>query len=321
MSAIHGTLRPALAAVLFVVLASQSAHSAVFERDFSSEFGNQSGKQLVINTGAGDIHVRSGPDDSTHVQVKLSARASSQEQADIDFDKLEVDISESENGVTTTIRGGGGFSLWDWLFSRKAASVEVYTICPKNSQLVLNSGSGDIQVSEIEGEILLDTGSGDIRGESLKGSITADTGSGDVFIDKLAGSFSGDTGSGNIKVTGLNGSFAGNTGSGDIFVSGPVSSFVADTGSGSVVVDASLNNPGPSTVSTGSGDIKLYLPVTANVLFKAKTRSGDIQADFPNASIQSASDQSLHIQINQPGASVSAESGSGDIALYPGKPL
>ena len=308
---------------ILCILISSFAHfadSKTFELDISREFFSQSGKSLQIETGAGDISVKAGNDDSTRIQVKLAVSAGSQEKADELFQRIEVDIAETGSGVQVRVLNSHTSSFWSWIFRRKAPTVEVYAVCPQYSDLNLDTGSGNILVSNVEGEIVLDTGSGDVSANELGGSVVADTGSGNVSINALNGNFTGDTGSGDIRVTGLNGNFDGEAGSGNIQARGQISSFTAATGSGDVTIETTLNNPDPSKVATGSGNIDLYLPISANAQFIGSTSSGKIRAEFPNANFQSVSENSVDIILNSGGPQISARAGSGNVSLYPAAP-
>ena len=311
------TILPVILSLTLLGSAPQLVSAATYEREFNKEFTNQTGKKLVIDTGAGDINLRSGGGDTTVIQVKLSVSASSQEKADEILDAIQVELQESETGVAATVRNEGGFSFWKWLFGRRNASAEVHAICPANCDVVLDTGSGNILISSIEGEIFLDTGSGNINGDNLAGSISADTGSGNVTVDRVSGLFVGDTGSGNVTVTNLSGKFAGDTGSGNINASGDISSFDADTGSGNVRIESTISDPNPSTVSTGSGNIRLLLPISLNAVIKAMTNSGEVQSTYPDAFIQSSSESSLELLANNGGALIKAYAGSGDVHLQP----
>lgn len=145
-------------------------------------------------------------------------------------------------------------------------SVDLVLYVPVGTAVDVDSGSGDVIVEGVQGDLLTRTGSGDIRADGVSGSVDARTGSGDIEIDELtASSLTASTGSGDVRVI-----FSADpdavevrAGSGDIdllLARGDATYAVdAHTGSGNREVDIRTDPSGTRTITarTGSGDLTI----------------------------------------------------------------
>src|SRR6202021_1348270 len=141
----------------------------------------------------------------------------------------------------------------------------------------LQTSSGDISATSLEGSFVVKTGSGNIVAKQTgQGDVIAETGSGDIELKNIHGGFRGQTGSGTIKASGTpSASWNLETGSGSIelWTGNAPLTLDASTGSGSVTsehemmvqgtfdhhhIRGAFNGGGPTIrVQTGSGDIKI----------------------------------------------------------------
>jgi DUF4097 and DUF4098 domain-containing protein YvlB len=83
----------------------------------------------------------------------------------------------------------------------KRCKVNFAISVPANTTLDLATGSGDIDLVGMNGELTFRTGSGDIQGKAELTKITGRTGSGDVELSGLVGPAEIHSGSGDIKLT------------------------------------------------------------------------------------------------------------------------
>lgn len=158
--------------------------------------------------------------------------------------------------------------------------------------LVVDTGSGNVQIASHSGQLTIDTGSGDVVLGSAKGETSIDTGSGDVIVRRLVGNGSVDTGSGDVTVQKLSaGRITIDTGSGDVTVQdGVAGKVIAETGSGGVrVIAVELEE---LAAETGSGDVVVQTSLARARRVSAETGSGDIQIKGgPDAQFDLVSDQ------------------------------
>lgn len=132
----------------------------------------------------------------------------------------------------------------------------------REGSLAVRAGSGNIKWNGADvREVSFQTGSGNIKIEDIKGDITVQAGSGNISGDFLLGKLSASAGSGNITLT----EFAG---------SGAVTA-----NSGNVNVEA-VSVTGDMEMQTGSGSIKLEVPKELSCHMEINTGSGSIKTDF-----------------------------------------
>jgi DUF4097 and DUF4098 domain-containing protein YvlB len=155
-----------------------------------------------------------------------------------DFD-LMVEYKEFEPSDATIFIKDGKLS-YETKSGKPAAIISVTGTIPRDIALSVDSGSGDIKISELKGNnaLVVDTGSGDVDvSNSVLKLLDVDTGSGDVIVTQSElGALVADTGSGNVELTRSKIDTADvDTGSGDIILlDSEVKQKTCETGSGKV---------------------------------------------------------------------------------------
>jgi len=171
-------------------------------------------------------------------------------------------------------------------------------------ELVLDLGSGGVQVDDFDGESLdVDTGSGSIRGSGLRGrSVRLDTGSGGVTADGVtADDLLVDTGSGSVDLDGLAAKRA-----------------KVDTGSGNVTI-ALLTRTPDLEVDTGSGSVRVTVPEDLSAQLHFETGSGGIRSELP-VTLNRHERGLLDGRIGGGEGRLRVDTGSGGVALLTGAP-
>lgn len=150
---------------------------------------------------------------------------------------------------------------------------------PDDVDLSITSGSGDIEVGDINSNLTITTGSGDLDFKNIKGKLKGNTGSGDVTFDHFDGTINANTGSGNIKLTNSKGEVSLNCGSGDLSLTDSQMAIKANTGSGNIE-GHNITFNGKSTFNTGSGNAEITLSATPKYDLAINSGSGDAILDF-----------------------------------------
>lgn len=163
-----------------------------------------------------------------------------------------------------------------------------------------HSGSGDVRLDDVAGEVHVETGSGNITGRGLAGSLDAHTGSGNIRIEERgSGDVRADAGSGNVEVSGVNGGARAETGSGNVKLEGtPTGSWYVKSSSGNAEVRLPSNAAFDLEASTGSGNINIDHPLTTTI-------QGRVQS--PN--------QHISGKVRGGGPMITVHTGSGDIRI------
>jgi DUF4097 and DUF4098 domain-containing protein YvlB len=187
-------------------------------------------------------------------------------------------------------------------------------------QLTLDTGSGDVTIGAVTGETRIDTGSGDVVVRKLVGNGLVDTGSGDVTVENVsAGKLSVDTGSGDVVVkNGVVSQVLADTGSGNVEVVGvEVEELDADTGSGDVVVRSSLAQAKRVTAETGSGDVTIHGGPQASFDIESSQGSGELVVRYDDAKIRKDGRKVVGARRGDGKTVIRVETGSGDCVISP----
>src|SRR5262249_7550607 len=257
---------------------------------------NVSGKPDVeIQTGSGNITVRGGG--ANPVQVNAGIRASENGfgegmSASERVKRIEADPPVKQNGNMISIGRIEEREL------RNHVSISYEVTVPAGTSLNSRTGSGNQEISGVNGSLRASTGSGNIRVDGVSGDPRLETGSGDIKIDAVKGRLYAHTGSGNITAKSVEGGLNAETGSGDIeYYQTAAGTVLAHTGSGNIRLhgvkggveahtgSGNVDIEGEATsewdVETGSGDLSLRLPQNAAFDLRAQSSSGSIHMNRP----------------------------------------
>ncbi len=231
-------------------------------------------------------------------------------------------------GDRIRIRGAGsGLEAWADLV------VEV----PSGSRFAMYLAVGEIEASEVDGDVRLDTGSGRVAATDMSGSLDVDTGSGSVTVRGVDGDLRVDTGSGRVDVSDVvayeirldtgSGGVTGagltaellnvDTGSGSVEL-GEIAApeVIVDTGSGSVDVEL-MTDVDLLEIDTGSGSVTVRAPVDLGAMVEIDTGSGGIDLDFP---LEVGSVRRDHVEgrLGDGRGRLEIDTGSGSVRLIRG---
>jgi DUF4097 and DUF4098 domain-containing protein YvlB len=207
--------------------------------------------------GDGDVKVQSGPGSGVDIHRTIDYRGKTKPRPG----------QQVTNGVLTFTKGCSN------------CSVSYLLTVPAATRLEIHNGSGSINVADVAAADV-ESGSGDVRVRNVPGQVRAYTGSGSVRVDTVGGQTDLHASSGDIVAAGVHGgTLRADTGSGSVnlnFSAAP-SSVRAETGSG----DLHITLPdGPYRIdhSTGSGDehVRIDDDPTATATVYANTGSGSI---------------------------------------------
>ena len=201
---------------------------------------------LDLSTGSGDVEVRTG--NSSQVQVTGHIRASEWFGGNVEekIKRLEANPPIQQSGNDIRIGHIDDPEL------RHNISISYEVVVPAETDLRVQSGSGDQTVEGIRGPLDVSAGSGGLKISAIGDRVHAETGSGDIDIDRVKGNVHAKTGSGSIDASDIAGAFE------------------ADTGSGHITLQQTA--PGSVRVDTGSGGMELH---GVQGSLEAKAGSGD----------------------------------------------
>jgi Putative adhesin len=209
-----------------------------------------SAESVVVTTGSGDVDLVAA--DRDDVSVRLEARQTWPRQVTLETD---------ESGGTLTLSTEcSGVAL-----PLSQCSGNLVVELPPDVAAQVETGSGEVRLGGVTGDVAVQTGSGDIVvSGGTPGRLTLRTGSGDIEVEGL-GSSGGTlrTGSGSIEVV----------------AEDEPDELAAETGSGNVLIVLPGDTPYAVDVETGSGeeDVQVATDPDSDHRIVARTGSGDIE--------------------------------------------
>ncbi len=217
-------------------------------------------KKIRMNTSSGGCKIGKSSNASVTVGVKYS----------FDDDQFEPSIVQEGDRlvIREKFKGHSVSGDADWVLS-----------VPDNTDIQFNTGSGNVESSNMALQLDAVTGSGDLVFTNITGEIKGTTGSGDVELDNFNGEIDATTGSGSMSVNKSSGEIKLNCGSGNIRITDSKATFRANTGSGKIA-GRNITLDGSSSFNTGSGDAQVVLAATPQFDIGVNSGSGNAELNF-----------------------------------------
>jgi DUF4097 and DUF4098 domain-containing protein YvlB len=178
------------------------------------------------------------------------------------------------------------------------AHADLTVAVPAGQRIALYLAAGQVEVTNVNGEILVDVGAADVTTNGTRGDLRLDTGSGEVSVTNAEGSLDLDSGSGESTLAGVRGRYLN-----------------IDSGSGSVTArDIAVEEV---RVDAGSGEVRLDRVAAPDIRMDLGSGSTDLSltSDVRTLTIDSGSG-SVTIRVPESlGAQVEVDAGSGGLDL------
>ena len=318
--------RRTLTLAAFTAFAAVAA-SADARGSFSRTLNVSATPDVEVFTGSGNITIRPGDTSTVTVNAKIHASNSWFSGGGLSPEervrRIEQNPPVRQSGNLITIGKIEDREL------RRNISIDYEVIVPAQTKLLAETGSGDTDISGVNGPLRASTGSGNVRASDINGDARLSTGSGDVKLYSVSGRLYARTGSGNITARSVGGGIVAETGSGDVECEqtkpGDIS---ARTGSGNIRLrgvnggvdahtgsgDVTIEGDATATwdIDTGSGNIALHVP-TSNFDVRAHSSSGNVTIDRPITMQGTFRRNRIEGKVGNGGVLVSLSTGSGDI--------
>jgi hypothetical protein len=268
---------------------------------------------LQVLTRSGDITVRPGPAGTVMIRGKIFV---SNRLFDRWSSEKPPEVVELEKNPP--IRQSGNVFNIDYVPTHNI-SIDYEITVPPDTKLKTHTGSGDQTIEGLRTPAELESGSGDLRLSDMVGGLRLHTGSGNVEARDVDGPFSAEASSGDIQLDSKGASDVQvHTGSGDIRLRGVNGTLRVEAGSGDVEIEGSQT--GSWEMRTGSGNVEVRLPSNAAFDLDASTSSGELVCDHPvTMTIQGdvrGSRRAISGKVRGGGPQLLVHTSSGDVHLY-----
>jgi DUF4097 and DUF4098 domain-containing protein YvlB len=317
----------AIAAVLGLVSIS-AAHAAI-DSPIHRNFNVHPGGTIIIDTDIGDIKIVSGAA-NVSVDVNRHAKTSSRSHADELFKEFEITFAQEGNDVRINARDHHSTSWFHW---NSDLDVHYVVNVPAQYNVDLKTSGGDINVSDLNGQVKAKTSGGDISLGRINGVVDAHTSGGDVSMAGSHASATLSTSGGDVKVGDAGASLNVRTSGGSIDIRRAESDLKAHTSGGSIeigdaggTIDAltsggsirarlSRQPRADSRLESSGGGITVHVAPNVSLDVDAHTSGGDVASDLPVTILGKQNDSSLNGKLNGGGPKLVLRSSGGDIRL------
>lgn len=237
--------------ISLVSISAISGKNLTFDR--SLEMSADRLSAVEFDLGAGSIGIVG----TTGNQIKINATIESDDYRNIEDlqeafeDKMHFSIERQSEYAMVYAKSKDHIS---WGRS-KTILIHLEVEVPRGMDLVIDDGSGPINIENIDGELKIDDGSGPIALRDIGNDVQIDDGSGSIVISDVNGDLKIDDGSGTIELKNIIGSVDIEDGSGTIMAKDIGGDFKVDDGSGEIIVKGLVGEF--ILVDDGSGSISV----------------------------------------------------------------
>jgi len=311
------------AAVALAGCGVRSAANGVFDRTFQVD----GPLRLELMNGSGDARITAGNTGEARVHGEFRVKAWSNESGRQRVREFQENPPISQEGNLIRV-GGAGFRR-----NIRDSSVDYTIVVPPNTEVFVQTGSGDAELSGVKGPAKFMAGSGSVSASAIGGDVQVFAGSGEIQLSDIQGQAQVTSGSGDMNLKSVHGELRLQSGSGVVRIAEPGASVVASTGSGKITVtgasadlrlrtgsgDITVNgNPGTSRYwdfHTSSGNVTMHVPPAASFRLYARSGSGNINANIPIVMEGTTGKHELRARIGDGQARVEVATSSGNIDL------
>lgn len=274
---------------IIVLAATCASHAWAADGNFERTLSTGNSPAIAAYTGSGSVRVRAGAGNEVRIAAHLHSNGDSwfggNNDAESRIKQIVANPPIHQDGDHITIGDRHPSSLYHNI------TIDYELIVPHDVTLETETGSGDIELTDVGSSVRAQSGSGSVRARGVHGPATLGTGSGDVELNETAAAdVHAQTGSGSVRLQGVSGGLRAKTGSGDIEVSGALTSdWMLDTGSGSVRL-----NLGPQThfsldADTGSGTVRVAQAISMNGDLNRHHVTGTVNGGGPTLHVRTGS--------------------------------
>jgi DUF4097 and DUF4098 domain-containing protein YvlB len=308
--------------ILLVVMTVCTSIAYAEERqEIRRSFTLNRGATVSLGNISGDIKITSGTGSQVELYAVKTGPAEQMSLVDV-----TMDAQPSRLSIQTVYPKTSG---------NNRVSVSYDLKVPRDVNLdSINSVSGDIEISDINGRVVGHTVSGDIRGSRISQDANLESVSGDVHISDAGGrttvhSVSGDaiaenikgdletkSVSGDVQIRQVQGYVQAESVSGDVSISNSTpTGLTASAVSGDLKFDGRLNPNGRYSLKSHSGSVTMDLPSDSGFALRASTFSGSVNSDFDIKVNGSIEKKTISGVVGSGGPTIELNSFSGSVLV------
>lgn len=275
------------------------ATSASAQDTIKRSFEGVSGGVLFLDIDQGNVEVETSSGSQVNIVLERDVDGASGEEKKEILERHEYDISRDGSDVIVESRFDKNDEDWSWGRWRKKYRfrLHVRVQVPREYNVDFHTGSGNVQIADVRGDIDGRTGAGNIVLGRIDGRVDVTSGAGNVDVERAVGSIRAQSGAGNITLDNV---------SGDVR---------AMTGAGNVVARISSQPDGDSRLESGAGNVTAYVGPSVGLTVDAHASVGSANCDYDLRVRGKWMSKSFSGAINGGGPELNMRSGVGNVSL------
>jgi len=268
---------------------------------------------LTVLDEAGSVSVTGADVETVQVKAVKTAYDSSQARAEAELKTVKYSIEQSGNTITLKYQIADSMN-----FRNNVNTVDFIVTVPQNTSVDVNSSTGKVDVTGVQGLVSIDNKFGDVTVKQVDGSLDAKTNSGVIDVTSVsAGTANVDlySGFGSISMDQVSGAkVTVESNSGKLELQNVRSSKDMNLSSDFGSVKFENGSAASLTVSTKSGSIELT-SVNINGALTVQNDFGEIDLEQVDAKSYDLQTNSGSITVDGAQGSFKAETGFGNITV------
>ncbi|MBT5876187.1 MAG: DUF4097 family beta strand repeat protein, partial [Candidatus Latescibacteria bacterium] len=276
--------------------------------------------RFEIENLSGDITVTTWNRSEARIKATKIARASDEDEAADALEQVRVEIDDRSGDVyvNTDYPDNRGRR---WGDDNLQVSVIYEITIPAESYLRAKSVSGNLEVSDVMGEVDVRSVSGTVLLADINARTRGSSVSGNVEAKNLNGESDLQSVSGNVTATSTTGDMEASSTSGRVELRDVTAErLYAKSVSGTIRFEGPIKRDGRYEIDSMSGGIRMTIPEESAFDLRANTFSGSIDSDLPitirgTTSSRQGRNKRLDGSVNGGGASVELSTFSGSIDI------
>ena len=267
---------PTLLIVALSVLGAMNSPAGSGLRDeITDSFAVKPGGTLNFDSDLASVEITTSDSETLRADFIREFKVSSAQEADALRQKLNVEMTKTDNDVKVTVRWTGGRNDREM----RKVHVNFRIAMPRKFNLDLRT-VGSARVADLEGTVKAVIQGGSVQFHNVTGPVTARTDGGSIGVRDVGGDLKATANGGSIAAARVNGKVIARANGGSVEIDEATDAIDAKAAGGSVAAYLSKQPRSDCKLIAEAGNVELRLPESISVNIDAACSAGRLSSDF-----------------------------------------
>jgi hypothetical protein len=286
-----------------------NAHAGSGLRDeITDSFAVKPGGTLSFDSYLANLEITTSDTDTLRADFTRAFKVSTAQEADALRQKLNVEMTKTDNDVKVTVRWAGDRNDREL----RKVSVNFRIAMPRKFNLDLRT-VGSARVADLDGTVKAVMRGGSIQFHSVNGPVTARTDGGSISLRDVGGDLDATSNGGSVAVGRVNGKVTARANGGSVAIDEATDAIDARAAGGSVAAYISKQPRSDSKLIAEAGNVELRLPESIAINIDASCIAGRLSSDFTFTGHRD--EERLKGTINGGGPLVMVRASAGNVSI------